>query len=356
MSAGKRYQAIPANLVTGFLGVGKTTTIRSLLARKPAGEHWAVLVNEFGEVGVDGSLFQEDDIGVTQIPGGCVCCASSQMFTVGLNRLIRQEDPDRILIEPTGLGHPAEIVRNLTTPPFAEVLDLRATLTVMDARHLSSPRHREHPNWGEQMRQADVLLANKADQYTDGDVAALEQALRDWPAPRPRVVTTRQGQLEISELDRPRLPRDEGSAVHAHDHHGHHHDAEHGHAGHDHGSHAHEGTGIESAGAEEWIVLDGHGEAHSTRSWLFPESARFDHQALADMLDALDRGRAKGVLATERGWHALNRVDGEGGLEPVTTEDPSRRPRLEIIQPDPPAVDPEQLNRQLQSLATGSSC
>ena len=102
--------AIRTNLITGFLGVGKTTAVRHLLAHRPEGERWAVLVNEFGEIGVDGALLDDTGVAVTEVPGGCVCCVSSQAFTVGLNRLIREQRPERILIEPTGLGHPAQII------------------------------------------------------------------------------------------------------------------------------------------------------------------------------------------------------------------------------------------------------
>ena len=113
----RRNHNIPANLVTGFLGVGKTTAIRNLLEQRPEIERWAVLVNEFGEIGVDGGLLADTGVALEEIPGGCLCCVSAQMFTVGLNRLIRQQDPDRILIEPTGLGHPAQIIRTLTFMP-----------------------------------------------------------------------------------------------------------------------------------------------------------------------------------------------------------------------------------------------
>src|ERR1700761_164144 len=98
---------IPTNLITGFLGVGKTTAIRHLIDQKPVGERWAVLVNEFGEVGIDGAIIESaggTDVAVSEIAGGCFCCSSEAPIEFSLMELIRQTSPNRVLIEPTGLG------------------------------------------------------------------------------------------------------------------------------------------------------------------------------------------------------------------------------------------------------------
>ena len=94
------------NLITGFLGSGKTTTLLHLLAHKPANEKWAILVNEFGEVGIDGALLANRGAALKEIPGGCMCCVNGLPLQVGLNMLLKQTKPDRLIIEPTGLGHP----------------------------------------------------------------------------------------------------------------------------------------------------------------------------------------------------------------------------------------------------------
>jgi G3E family GTPase len=81
-------QPIPTNLIFGFLGSGKTTAIQSLLAQKPAGETWAVLVNEFGEAGIDGHLLEGQGAVVREVPGGCMCCVAGLPMQMGLNMLI----------------------------------------------------------------------------------------------------------------------------------------------------------------------------------------------------------------------------------------------------------------------------
>ncbi|WP_018882289.1 MULTISPECIES: GTP-binding protein [unclassified Thioalkalivibrio] len=348
----QRHHDIPLNLITGFLGVGKTTAIRHLLAQRPEGEHWAVLVNEFGETGVDGGLLADTGVALEEIPGGCLCCVSAQMFTVGLNRLIRSQRPDRILIEPTGLGHPAQIIRTLTEPPYAGVLDLRATVTLMDARHLASPRHREHANWRDQIALADVLLANKADLYSEADREALQAFVAAMPPPRPLVVETTQGRIERDWLDRPRLDRGgalfpeardflASTSADAHADHDHDHDHDHRH---DDTAHA----------ADEWVTIDTRGDGYIGRSWLLPEGQLIDHAALAGLVADFTGDRLKGLVETDRGWHRLNRVDGHGALEPMTAPAARLRPRIEAILPESATATLDDLARRLETAVTPS--
>ncbi|MCR6653919.1 MAG: GTP-binding protein [Cellvibrionaceae bacterium] len=162
-------QSIPTNIITGFLGTGKTTTILQLLQNKPATERWAVLVNEFGEVGIDGHLLGQnagEDIFIQEVPGGCMCCTNGLPVQIALNRLLRKARPQRLLIEPTGLGHPAEIIALLRSDLYRQTLDLRATLTLLDARHLGSEKHLGNSTFQQQLQVADVLVANKEDTYS----------------------------------------------------------------------------------------------------------------------------------------------------------------------------------------------
>ncbi len=103
-----QFSQIPVNIITGFLGVGKTTAIQYLLQNKPDTERWAVLVNEFGEIGIDAGLMSNEEksggVFMKEVPGGCMCCTAGLPMQIALNQLIRQAKPDRLIIEPTGLG------------------------------------------------------------------------------------------------------------------------------------------------------------------------------------------------------------------------------------------------------------
>ena len=130
----ERIHSIPTNIITGFLGAGKTSAILHLIRNKPTNERWAVLVNEFGEIGVDGSLFQgqhseEQGVFIREVPGGCMCCAAGLPMQIALNQLLVKAKPDRLLIEPTGLGHPKEVLQMLSTEYYQTLLSLEKTLT-----------------------------------------------------------------------------------------------------------------------------------------------------------------------------------------------------------------------------------
>ncbi|MFK5947902.1 MAG: GTP-binding protein [Methylococcales bacterium] len=123
---------IPCNLVMGFLGVGKTTAILGLLKQKPKNENWAELVNEFGQIGIEGAIYSAASVTVKEIAGGCLCCAVGLPFQVSINRLLKEVRPDRLLIEPTGLGHPKKVLDILLTGGFKEILQLRASICLVD--------------------------------------------------------------------------------------------------------------------------------------------------------------------------------------------------------------------------------
>ncbi|WP_018952717.1 CobW family GTP-binding protein [Thioalkalivibrio sulfidiphilus] len=351
---------IPTHLITGFLGVGKTTAIRHLLAHRPAGERWAVLVNEFGQVGVDEQLMEGEDVAIRQVPGGCLCCVSSQAFTVGLNRLIREERPARILIEPTGLGHPARVIETLTGEFYRQVLDLRAVITLIDARHLASPRHRTHPTWQDQIALADVLVANKADLYSDAEREAFLDFARRLDPPKSRTALVSQGALDPAWLDLPAHPK--RSVEDTHDPLGDTH-----HPGHDdllgdthhpeyahgdllgdthHPEYAHGDSHDSPAGTRsDWFLATQHGDGYHGISWLLGPAVRLAHEGLIELLHGGAWDRTKGVLHTDRGWFTLNRVSGEGTLEPRT---PGQETRLEIIHHAP--LDAGRLDARLRSL------
>ena len=155
---------IPTHLIAGPLGAGKTTLIRHLLAQKPAGERWAVLINEFGQIGLDAALLEQGDDGVAlaEVAGGCLCCVNGAPFQVGLGRLLRKARPDRLLIEPSGLGHPAQLLAQLCQPPWLGVLAVQPVLMVLDAAALAAGQALPEVQ-RQALDEAGLLLLNKSE-------------------------------------------------------------------------------------------------------------------------------------------------------------------------------------------------
>ncbi|WP_297810092.1 GTP-binding protein [uncultured Methylophaga sp.] len=174
--------ALPTNVITGFLGVGKTSAIQHLLEQKPDSEHWAVLINEFGKVGIDRQLLssttdKQGQIEIREVAGGCMCCSAGLPMQVALNQMLRSRKLDRLLIEPSGLGHPEEVIASLAGPNYRGMLDIRATLTLVDARHFNDARYTEHPVFQQQLHIADTLVVNKTDLSAPADIQQMEKTL-----------------------------------------------------------------------------------------------------------------------------------------------------------------------------------
>jgi len=174
---------IPAWVVTGPLGCGKTTLIAGLLAAKPADEHWAVLLNEFTDAGIDALTVAAAARGpydVRLIPGGCLCCAGEADFRRTLQELVAGPRPARIIVEPSGIGHPAGIVEELLAHQAAGGILLEGVLGLVDPAVAAGTAGSADAERDELARAtaeiADVLALAKADLATPAQVAAFEAA------------------------------------------------------------------------------------------------------------------------------------------------------------------------------------
>lgn len=197
--------AVPTNIITGFLGAGKTSTIMNLLQHKPAGERWAVLVNEFGEIGVDGSLVQGhresgEEVFIREVPGGCMCCTAGLPMQIALTQLLRRARPHRLLIEPTGLGHPIEVLQTLAADYNRELLSIEKTLTLVDARQLDDSRYTTHETFRQQLAIADVVAANKTDLYGPQERDNLTAYLAQLDRADVQLMYTQHGNLPLASL------------------------------------------------------------------------------------------------------------------------------------------------------------
>ena len=161
---------IPVNVITGALGVGKTSAIARLLGNKPKDEYWVVILNEFTDAGLDALTIASAAHGaydVTTIPGGCLCCTGELEFRRRLQALLRERRPNRILIEPTGIGHPGGLIEELRSFERAGAIELKSVVALVDAARLDCFAGSNVER--DQIEAADVLVLAKADVTSERD-------------------------------------------------------------------------------------------------------------------------------------------------------------------------------------------
>ena len=279
-------QNIPTHVIAGPLGAGKTSLIKHLLAQRPANERWAVLINEFGQIGLDAALLTQADDGIAlgEVAGGCLCCVNGAPFQVGLGRLLRKAKPDRLFIEPSGLGHPVQVLKQLREAPWLGVLAVQPCVLVLDAQALAAGKPLPDAQ-REALASAGLLVLNKDEALDAAQRKAIERQL-----PEVAFYWTRQAQLPLQ-----RLPGLNARAVAAVDN-----------------FVAPEGLAQMPA---VWsdptlpICLSQAQEGGWSIGWRWHPSQSFDRRRLGQWLASLDWRRAKLVIHSSDGWISGNAVD-----------------------------------------------
>ncbi|WP_443135141.1 CobW family GTP-binding protein [Kingella sp. SNUBH-2017] len=281
------------HLFSGFLGTGKTTALRRLLQQKSPAEQWLLIVNEFGEIGIDGAVLADNGIPVAEISGGCLCCTAGGQMGDTVRKMLTKRRPDRILIEASGLAHAAGVIDELKSPEFADALEIAAVFTLVDPRQFTNPDYAANPLYKDQVGVCDVLVANKTDLC---DAATLEtfrkQAAALFP-PKTLVAEVQNAEIDIAWLD---LPVAEKSRYRV-------------------------------------KVLPENTLGFQSQGYTFPAGRNFDGERLTQFfndLPALADGlvRAKGVFQVLGTWVWLNWTDGQWGANQVAWR---RDSRFELI-------------------------
>ena len=290
-----RIHAVPTNIITGFLGVGKTTAILQLLNQKPKDERWAVLVNEFGEIGVDGNLLEggssdKEGVFIREVPGGCMCCASGLPMQVALNQLLSKAKPDRLLIEPTGLGHPAEVLQVLSSDYYRDTLALHKTVTLIDARKICEDRYTSHDTFNQQIMVADIIIGNKLDLCTEEDKQRLESYVSQFGKSSGNLFYTQHGKISLEILSGMTSYRPDRSSHQRHIHN-------------EHKSVLNYQAPIPESG---FIRAVNQGEGFVSSGWRFSAKMTFERKKLLSLLTGLSVERMKAVFITEDGIFGYN--------------------------------------------------
>lgn len=290
MSAIKKAKV---HLISGFLGTGKTTALRHLMEQKNPDEKWVIVVNEFGEIGIDGAVLSDNGIPVAEIAGGCLCCVAGAQMGTTINRMVSGNKPDRIIIEASGLAHAASVIDELRAKPFDQMLDIGAVFTLVDPRQFVNSDYANQPLYRDQVSVADVLVANKVDMCSAAELEEFRRRAAKLFPPKAAVLETQDAYLDIALLETPVAEKSRYRIKEPADN----------------------NMGFQSQG------------------YTFPADSNFDGERLTQFFNDLPKlcdglVRAKGVFKVLGSWVWLNWSEGQWGANQVAWR---RDSRFEVI-------------------------
>ena len=309
------------DIFSGFLGAGKTTLIKKLISEAYKGEKLVLIENEFGEISVDGGFLSDAGVEITEMSSGCICCSLVGDFAKALEQVKEQFHPDRILIEPSGVGKLSDVIRAVQDVGDAELVPGSFT-TVVDATRAKMYMKNFGEFWCNQVENAGTIVLSRTKGMGEGKLAACVEMLREHNKSAV-IVTTPWDELDGAQLreameredtlsaELERLAHEAGEEHgecccghhHEHEHeHDHEHDHEHEcHHDHDHEHHHHHG----------------HDADEVFSSWGAETARVFTEEEISSALEALDSlscgqvVRAKGYVPAEGGWIYFDYVPGE---------------------------------------------
>ena len=338
------------DIFSGFLGAGKTTLIKKLIKEAFAGQQVVLIENEFGEIGIDGGFLKESGIQINELNAGCICCSLVGDFRTALQQVVEQYHPDRIVIEPSGVGKLSDVTR--AVEGVAEHLDvqLNSFVTVADVNKVKMYMKNFGEFYDDQVSHASCIILSRTGNASEEKVAAAVALLAE-KNPTATIVTTAWDELTGEQILKAMSTKDDFKAEliamaakaneeHTHEdeeeehHHHHHHYDENGvcscgHHHHDHDDdddddedehehHHHHHDGEECDDPECECHHHHHHHADDVfSSWGKETPKKFSKEALEDMLHKLDSGdyghilRAKGIVNGEDGWLEFDYVPEE---------------------------------------------
>ena len=329
------------DIISGFLGAGKTTLIKRLLADALKGEQVVLIENEFGEIGIDGGFLKDAGVQITEMNSGCICCTLVGDFGKALREVIETYHPDRILIEPSGVGKLSDVIAAVQRVAAHEPVSLNSFVTVADAQKAKMYTK----NFGEfflnQIESAGAILLSRTQFVKEDRLAQVVDLLRQHN-PSARIVTTPWDELTGAQLlsvmeDSHSLAADMLDEIvaeaeahareheHAH-HHDHDHDHDHEHAHHHDHDHEHEHGEHCTCGCHDHDHEHEHEHHHHHadevfQSWGHETTRKYTEDEIASILTALgdiSLGtvlRAKGIVpAVEGEWIHFDFVPGQSEI------------------------------------------
>ena len=309
------------DIYSGFLGAGKTTLIKKMITEAYAGQQLVLIENEFGEIGIDGGFLQDAGINITEMNSGCICCSLVGDFGKALTQVIDEYHPDRIVIEPSGVGKLSDVIGAVEKVTNEDVT-LGFTVAVVDAGKVKVYMKNFGEFYNNQVETASTIILSRTDSIPQQKLDNAVKLLREHNE-HATIVTTPWGELTGVQL----LEAMEGNATLAADlakleeeHHHHHHEHDdHSCCGHDHEEHHHHHD-------HDDHCCCGHDHHHHHAdevftSWGVETAKKFTQNEVHTALLSLDSGRfgvvlrAKGIVpCTDGGWIHFDFVPGEADV------------------------------------------
>ena len=308
------------DIFSGFLGAGKTTLIKKLIAEAYAGEKLVLIENEFGEINIDGGFLKESGIEISEMSAGCICCSLVGDFNKALREVVEQFHPDRILIEPSGVGKLSDVIVAVErTVDECPELKLNSYVTVADASKVKVYMKNFGEFYNNQIEAAGTIILSRTQKLSQEKLEAAAAMLREknpdaailttpWDELDGRTILSAIEKVSLSDelLEKMRREHELEEAEHEHEHH--HHDHEHHH-------HHHDGEECDDPACE---CHHHHHHADDVfSSWGKETPKLYSKAALDDILTKLDSGdyghilRAKGIVNGEGGWLEFDYVPEE---------------------------------------------
>ena len=329
------------DIYSGFLGAGKTTLIKKMIQEAYRGEKLVLIENEFGQIGIDGGFLQDAGINITEMNSGCICCSLVGDFGKALTQVIEQYDPDRIVIEPSGVGKLSDVVAAVEKVVTDDVV-LGHTVAVVDASKVKVYMKNFGEFYNNQVETAQTIILSRTDSISQDKLDAAVQLLREHND-HAALVTTPWGELtgtqlmeameghasvkkDLEELEHHHHHHhhhEDGECCCGHDHHEHHHHHEDGecccsHDHHEHHHHHHEHDEHCTCGCHDHDHHHHHHADEVFSSWGIETARKFTVDGIHEALHALDSQRygmilrAKGIVAcADGGWIHFDYVPGE---------------------------------------------
>lgn len=297
------------DIISGFLGAGKTTLIKKLIEEAFQGQKLVLIENEFGEIGIDGGFLKDAGIQITEMNSGCICCSLVGDFTAALEQVIETYHPDRIMIEPSGVGKLSDVVGAVLRVGDKEDITINSMVTVADATKCKMYMKNFGEFYNDQIETASTIILSRTQTMKQDRLEKAVSLIQEKNKKGAQIITTPWDQLTGTQIlqvieKSSNLEQELLKELEEHRHEEHHHEH------HDHHDH------------EEECGCGCHHHHHADEvftSWGKETPAKYSKEELADILHKLSEEteygmilRAKGMLPTQDGeWMYFDLVPGE---------------------------------------------